>query len=409
MRFIYKAKKGPHEIIEGAIEAVNRDAAVGKIRQMNLVPIALREDSSVPEKAVSKKTKKISFSSGKVNKKHIYLFTKKLRVLLRSQEPLLKSLYFLEDQINNANFKELVRSITESVREGLSFSESLAKFPAHFSPLYVNIIKAGEASGKLDNSLMEIAKYLDDERRLSQKVMASLAYPAVMITVGFATIVFIITFVVPKMSSLFEDMADNLPIVTKVLLDVSSVFSRYWVFMLVAGIVGVMFLVYTKEAAWQKKMVGQIKKNTPVIKDVIYNQSLCRFAGGVSILLSSGVSLLDSIRVSIPLIDDERGREELEDACQQIVSGSGLEESLTENCRFLPDMFIKMVAVGEASGRLDEILKELSDSYRDEVETTTKIVTSLIEPMAILIVGSILGFIVIAVLLPIFEMSLFVE
>ncbi|MBU1083575.1 MAG: type II secretion system F family protein [Candidatus Omnitrophota bacterium] len=409
MRFIYKAKKGPHEVIEGAIEAVSRDAAVGKIRQMNLVPIALKEDVSVPARKEAKKTIKLAAGGGKVSKKNIFMFTKKLRVLLKSQEPLLKSLYFLEDQVDSHQFKAMIRAIAESVREGLGFSESLSKFPKLFSPLYVSIIQAGEASGNLDNSLEEISKYLENERQLSQKVMASLAYPSVMITVGAATIIFIITFVVPKMKSLFEDLADRLPLATRILLDVSEFFSHYWIFMFAAAIAGSIFLMYTREAEWQKNIIAQIKKRIPVVKDIIYNQSLCRFAGGVSILLSSGVSLLDSIRISIPLIEDDKGREELEDACQQIVAGAGLEESLSDNCRYLPDMFIKMVAVGEASGRLDEILRELSDSYRDEVETTTKVVTSLIEPMAILIVGGILGFIVIAVLLPIFEMSLFVQ
>ncbi|MFH1836538.1 MAG: type II secretion system F family protein [Candidatus Omnitrophota bacterium] len=409
MRFIYKAKKGPHELIEGAIEAANQDAAVSKIRQMGMVPMAIKADNASGEIKTVKKAKSFSFSRGGISKKQIYIFTKKLRVLLRSQEPLLKSLYFLEDQIDNVQFKEMIRSITELVREGLSFSESLAKFPKYFSSFYVSIIKAGEASGKLDNSLEEISRYLDNERQLSQKVMSALAYPAVMITVGLATIIFIITFVVPKMKSLFEDLADNLPLITKILLDVSEFFAQYWVFMFFGVIAAAAFLIWSREADWQKKAIEAIKKRIPVIKDVIYNQSLCRFSGGVSILLLSGVSLLDSIRISIPLIDDEKGRNELEEACQHIIAGAGLEESLVDNCTYLPDMFIKMIAVGEASGRLDEILRELSDSYRDEVETTTKIVTSLIEPMAILIVGSILGFIVIAVLLPIFEMSMFVQ
>ncbi|MCK5450755.1 MAG: type II secretion system F family protein [Candidatus Omnitrophica bacterium] len=410
MKFYYKAKRGPNEIVQGDIVAANQDVAVAKLRQMGLVPIYVKTKTTggVREKSIEKKKKQI-FSGGKVTKTHIYIFTKKLRVFLRSQEPLLKSLYFLESQITNKNFKNLIKSIIEAVREGLSFSDSLDRFPQYFSPLYISIIRAGEASGKLDESLNEIAKYLDDEKQLSQKVMSSLAYPVVMVSVGFATIIFIITFVVPKLRGLFEDFADKLPIMTKLLLDLSTVFSRYWI-IIFGGFAGfVVFLVYTKEEMWQKRALGVIKKKTPVVKDIIFNQSLCRFARGMSILLASGVSLLEAIRISIPLIEDEAARGELDKACQQIIGGAGLEESLRENCRYIPDMFIKMVAVGEASGRLDEILNEMADSYSEEVETMTKMVTSLIEPVAILIVGGILGFIVIAVLLPIFEMSLFVQ
>ena len=409
MIFYYKAKRGPKEAVEGKIEAVSQEAAVAKLRQMGMVPVLVKKQSQSSIKKGLSGKKKAAFSGGKVSKKHVYIFTKKLRVLLRSQEPLLKSLYFIEEQTTNRQFKEIIKSIAEAIREGRSFSDSLSKIPQYFSPLYVNIIKAGEVSGKLDQSLDEITKYLDAERQLSQKVISSLTYPAVMVAVGFATILCIITFVIPKLRSLFEDFIDELPLATKILLDLSTFFSQYWLFLLIAVIGGIAFLLNTRGSKWQKRAIEKIKKNIPVVKDVIYNQALCRFARGMSILLFSGVSLLESIEISTPLIEDAQARKELNKACQQIIAGAGLEESLKENCTYIPDMFIKMVAVGEASGRLDEILKELADSYAEEVETTTKMVTSLIEPVAILVVGGILSFIVVAVLLPIFEMSMFME
>jgi len=420
MKFRYKAKRGPEEIVEGVIEAASQSNAVSKIRELGMFPMAISEDTvsveGVSKPVQSQKNKKRSMKmsaaiggGGKVSKKHIYLFTKKLKVLLKSQEPILKSLYFLEAQISNREFKKVLKTIIESVRDGSPFSDSLARFPQHFDPLFVSIIRAGEASGKLDHAMEQIAGYMDEERKLAQKVISSLAYPAVMVTVGFASIVFIITFVVPKLTSLFEDLGDKLPFVTKILLNVSGFCSKYWMIMFGVFFITVIFLFYTRKMPWQKKGVEEIKKRLPVVKDIIYNQSLCRFAGGLSILLSSGVSLLDSIRISIPLISDSAAQGELKRACQQIVEGAGLEESLRTNCKFLPDMFVRMVAVGEASGRLDEILTEIEKGYAEEVETATKVVTSLIEPLAILIVGGILGFIVIAVLLPIFEMSLFVQ
>ncbi|RKY41503.1 MAG: hypothetical protein DRP85_06080 [Candidatus Makaraimicrobium thalassicum] len=411
MRFIYKAKEGPEKTVQGVIEAANQDGAVAKIRQMGLVPVFVqKEPGELSEKAAAPGRKPAGFFFGrKVSKKHIYIFTKKLRVLLKSQEPILKSLYFLENQVAHGEFRKMIHAMIESVRDGRSFSESLRMFPRHFPPLYVSIVEAGEASGKLDYSLEQISKYLDDERKLSQKVISSLAYPAVMVTVGFATIVFIITFVVPKLKSLFEDFAGHLPLVTKILLDMSLIFSRYWMISLVLFMAFIAFVFYTRGAPWQKRTLGIFKKRIPVVKDIIYNQSLCRFSNGLSVLLASGVSMLDSIKMAIPLIDDAAAQKELKKAYEQIVTGSSLEESLRKNCAFLPDMFIKMVAVGETGGRLDEILADLTETYADEVETTTKIVTSLIEPVAILIVGGILSFIVIAILLPIFEMSLFIR
>ena len=413
MKFKYTAKKGPDEIVEGVIDAFNQDNAVSKVRQMGLYPMSVSVSTqnvkkSNKPKAIQRKKTTVKII-GKVTHKQIYFFTKKLKVLLKAQEPLLGSLYFIEDQGDSIELKKIIRSIIESIKEGGSFSEGLEKYPKYFSPLYVNIVRAGEAGGNLDYALEQITKYLDKERQLSQKVISALAYPIMMISVGFAAVIFMMTFVIPKLESLFEDFTDQLPLATKALLSLSRIFENYWMVMVFVFVGVVVFLIYSREAAWFKKLIEIMKKKIPVVNNIIFTQSLCRLASGLAILISSGVSLLNSIRISVPLIEDEIFQKQLYTACDQIVSGSGLEESLRDNCSFLPDMFIKMVAVGETSGRLEEVLLELSSNYSDEVDSMTKIVTSLIEPLAILIVGGVLGFIVIAILLPIFEISMFVN
>ncbi len=411
MQFFYRAKKGPEEIKEGIIEATSQDAAVSELRQKGLIPVLVEKytEKSLKRKSMREGVSSFLSGGGNISKKHVFEFTKKLKVLLKSHEPILNSLYFLEAQITNAKFKEVVHKIASSVKDGQNFSESLAAYPDCFPPLYISIIKAGEASGKLDRSLAEITKYMDNERQLSQKVISSLAYPAMMISVGILTIVFIITFVIPKLKDLFLDMADDLPLLTKILLNFSSFCSKTWPILVVCFIGTVFLLFHFRGAAWQKKVFSAVKTHTPVVKKIMYNQSLARFSGGMSILLSSGVSLLDSLRISIPLIEDQGAQKELAKACQEIVAGTSLEESLNKHCRYLPEMFVKMIAVGEASGSLDGIMAELSASYAEEVETSTKMMTSLIEPLAILVVGGVLSLIVIAVLLPIFEMSLHVK
>jgi len=411
MKFVFRAKKGLEEVIEDTIDAANQDAAVAKIIEQGFVPVMVEEEQKyLARRPAGRKAApaQISFRE-RITKNDIFTFTKKLRVLLKSQVPILSSLYILEDQITNRKFKELIHKITEAVKEGADFSESLARFPQYFPPLYLSIIKAGEASGKIDYSLEQISRYLEDERQITQKVRSSLAYPALMIAVGIATIIFVITFIIPKLEVLFEDMVDELPFVTKVLLDVSLFFSNYWPFILGLFIISLVFLFFTRTSQWQADMARAVKARTPVVKNIIYNQSLCRFARALSILISSGIPVLESIRITTPLIEGRAAQGELEAAYRQILAGGDLEESLRDNCSFLPDIFIKMVAIGETSGRLDEILFELADSYADEVETATKVVTSLVEPVAILIVGSILGFIVIAILLPIFEMSFMIR
>jgi len=411
MRYIYKAKKGPGEIVEGTISAMSQDAAVSRLIEQGLVPIQVVEERKGPSGKTPRGGREASKAVRKIRPSgdSLYIFTKQLKVLLKSQVPILNSLYILEDQIADKKFKEVISGIIKSVREGANFSESLSKFPHCFPPLYIGIIKAGEASGKLDYSLEQMSAYLEQERQLLQKVKSSLAYPLVMITVGIATVIFLMTFVIPKLSVLFEDFIDKIPMVTKILLAVALFFSKYWLYLAIA-FGGLVFTIFrNRESAWLRNAVYKMNSKIPVIKDIIYYQSLCRFARGLSILLSNGVALLDSIRIAMPLMESEKDRKELHNVYRHIISGAGLEESLRDHASFLPDLFIKMVAVGEASGRLDEILGELADSYSDDVETKTKIVTSLIEPLAILVVGIILGFIVIAVLLPIFEISFFIE
>ena len=411
MRYKFKAKKGPSEIVEGIIDAVSQDIAVARLAEQGLLPIRVEEEreKASPKAHVEREDPEAAFKRTKISKETLYVFTKQLKTLIKSQVPILNSLYILQDQIADKKFKEIVASIITSVREGASFSEGLSRFPYCFPPLYIGILQAGEASGKLDYSLEQIALYLEQERYLSQKVKSSLAYPAVMIAVGVATVIFLMTFVIPKLSGLFEDFLDQIPLVTKMLLAASVFFAEYWLYLIVFIVSFIAIIIRNRDSAWLKKLSYNIKSRIPVIKDIVYYQSLCNFARGLSVLLSNGVALLDSIRIAVPLIENENAQKELHNVYRQIIAGSGLEESLRSQTTFLPDLFIRMIAIGEASGRLDEILKEIASGYADDVDVKTKVVTSLIEPLAILVVGSILGFIVIAVLLPIFEISFFID
>jgi general secretion pathway protein F len=412
MRYMYSAKKGPSEVVQGAVDAENQDAAVAKIIEQGLVPVLVEEEGVYRRKGSPSRQApraKTALFGGGANRSHVYFFTKKLKTLMKSQIPILSCLYMLEEQAEHARFREVLSSMIAMVRDGANFSQTLERYPALFPPLYTSIIKAGEASGTLETSLDQIARYLDNERQMSMKVKSSLAYPAMMIAVGAATIIFLMTFVIPKLTILFVDFADRLPAPTKILMAISAFLSKNQSALFISIIAGAVFLFYTRGSAWQRRMAYRIKKKTPIVRGIIYNESLSRLARGLSVLLSSGVSVLDAIKISAPLVDDPDAQRDLGEAYKRIMTGTGLEESFRSTCAFLPDMFIRMVAIGEASGRLDEILLELANGYAEEVEAKTKMMTSLIEPMAILVVGGVLSFIVVAVLLPIFEISFFIQ
>ncbi len=415
MIYKYKAKKGPSKIIEGEIESSSQDTAVAQIRSMGLFPVVVEVVSTKEKTSTRKTSKKISIVLPKIpwrdkaSQDEIYNFTKQLKILVKSQEPILSSLHFIEAQSLSSGMKKLLQAIISDVKEGSSVSEALEAHPAYFNDLYISVIKAGEVSGKLDHSLEHIAAYMDAEKQMRRKVMSSLAYPAVMISVGIATIFFMMGFVIPKIRGLFDDMGDNLPIITKILLNTSDFLSNNWIVVICSFAILLGILFYAGKKVGGKKLTNRILERLPVIKTVILYQNLNRFSGALSILLSSGISVLEALMISAPLAGNDQYAEQVKKAHNNIMAGMALEEAFDESCPFLPEMFRKMVAVGETSGRLDEIMAELSLGYAEEVEIHTSTVTSLIEPVAILLVGGILSVIVIAILLPIFEISMFVR
>ncbi|MBF0253003.1 MAG: type II secretion system F family protein [Candidatus Omnitrophica bacterium] len=415
MIYKYKAKKGPTKVVEGEIEASSSDNAVTKIRSMGLFPVLLEEVKPSDQKD-NTKVKKIPvivmpklFFRDRVTTEDIYNFTKQLKILVKSQEPILNSLYFIAAQSHSNGMKKLMETLINDVKDGSSVSEALESHPEYFNALYVSIIKAGEMAGKLDHSLEQIADYMDAERQMARKVMSSLAYPFVMISVGLATIFFMMAFVIPKIRGLFDDMGERLPVMTKMLLATSDFLSNNWIIVICSFLILSGILVYSGRGGRGRRMKEKILSDIPVIKTVIFNQNLHRFSGALSILLSSGISVLEALKISAPLAGNDKYAKQVNKAHDDIMAGMALEESFSENCTFLPEMFRKMVAVGEASGRLDEILAELSMGYAEDVETQARVVTSLIEPLAILLVGGVLSVIVISILLPIFEISMFVR
>jgi type II secretory pathway component PulF len=302
----------------------------------------------------------------------------------------------------------VILEIYNATKEGRLFSDSLERFPAVFPSLFVNIIKAGETSGRLDLSLEQISEYLYREQNLRTRIGVALAYPSLLLLVGLASIFVLINFVIPKLRPIFEGLGNELPMITKVVLGVSA-FSKksWWLVGIVAGIVGVVLYLRTGGAIfnrWFKK----IKVHLPVVKRLVKNQELANFSRALSLLLKSGVPALKSLEVATPSIEEQQLREQLKKVCQQVAQGQTISHSL-ETLTGLPSFFTKMIAVGEESGRLAEVLDEISHSYTQQLEADIALTTSLLEPVLILALGLVLGTIVIAILLPTFQITQFVR
>lgn len=415
MIYKYKAKRGPKETVEGSVEALNQDVAAEKLIDRGLIPVALTE---VPETQIPKRTAprqstgsrgESAAKKGRTSAKEIIEFSRKMRTLLNSSVPILTALDITMSHTRKKELRDAVRKMAKTVSEGETFSNSLGQFPAMFSPLYINIVKAGEATGNLSESLEHIISYLEYREDLLSKVRSSLIYPSMIILTGIGTVFVIMTFVIPKLQGLFQDFSGNMPAITRLLLGSSDFLNRSWPLVVGVLIAAGVSLFATRNKPWQINARSMATNSIPVISGIIKKRNLSNFAFSLEALFRSGVGIFQALDISAPSIYDQRAIYEIREATKKVMSGSKLEEAFTDTCSYIPEFFIKMLAIGEASGKLDDVLHELAESYKREVELGTKMLVSLIEPVAILAVGIVMGIVVMALVLPIFEMSFIIE
>jgi len=322
---------------------------------------------------------------------------------VRAKVELLQAFKIIYEQTGKRSFQQVVLLIYNFTKEGKPFSASLAEFPKVFKPVYVNIVKAGEVSGRLDVSLEQLKEFLSREEGLKRKIVVALAYPSLLLLVGFSSIFVLLSFVIPRLRPIFMTMP-NLPAITKFILNISMLSSRSWWIVLFVFILAVFAAYKLKGEAFFRSIGKKIKRGIPVLKDLDHNQELMRFSKILSLLLKSGVPALKSLEIATLNIEEKRLRESLELACRDIASGRSLAKSMQEHTA-LPDFFTKMVAIGEESGRLTDVLEQVSISYDEEIDNNIAIITSLIEPVLILVLGLVLGAIVMAVLLPTLQIT----
>jgi len=401
-KFIYKAKKGLNDIFEGSIEAQSQDEALNKLVSQGLFPVSITDAPHTQVKA-KKEKRAIQIRKG-ISSNDLLIFAQKLLTLIRARVELLSCLRILYEQTENLKFREIIQNLYEFTRQGKPFSESLENYPKIFSSLFINIIKSGETSGKMDYALEQIAEFLQREESLKTKIKLALAYPALLLMVGLVSIFVLISFVIPKLRPIFEGMNQQLPLITKIILKISSFSSKTW-YLVVALVIFVIFSIYNRKALpFYNKLMRKIKLRLPVIKRLIKNQELAQFARSLALLLNGGVVALKALEVATLTIDDPKLREEMKKVHAEVASGQSISKSM-EELTSLPKFFTKMVAVGEESGRLGEVLAEILHSYTQQIEADIMLISSLLEPLLILALGLVLGTIVLAILLPTFQIT----
>lgn len=400
-----------NETLDGFIEANSQEEALNKLVKQGLFPISVEmaEDlkGNTKKARPSQKKRLPQFKIGpgkKIKSSEIVVFTQKLTTLIRAKVELLASIKILHDQTENESFKAVLLDIYNATKEGKVFSESLGQFPKVFSPLYISIVRAGEASGHLDAALEQISEFLYREETLKAKILVAMAYPALLLSVGLVSIFVLITFVIPKLKPIFAGLGSKLPLITKIILRISELSSKSWMWVFVSIAFLIIFLYYQKGTRYFNIILRNIKSHLPVISRLSRNQELTHFARSLGLLLASGVPALKALEIATLTVDNPKSREELKKVYQEVAQGGRISKSMADHTH-LPNFFIKMVAVGEESGRLGEVLDEISRSYTQQLESDIALVNSLIEPVLILGLGLVLGTIVLAILLPTFQVT----
>lgn len=386
----------------GILDADSQTAARQKIRAQGNYPVEIKET------AARKKTQKaatLSFHIGKkITAQEIHVSTRQLATLLEAGIPLIQALDGLVEQTNNRYLKKTIAQIKDAVNEGNSLTAALEEHPRLFSKIYINMVRAGEASGSLDVVLERLAEFGENQAALRSRVKAALLYPIFMAFVGIAVLVLLITFIVPSITSVFEGTSQALPLPTIILIATSSLLQQYW-WLLLLVITGTLFAITAfLRRPKGKRMWDTCKLSLPGLRDLNIKIASARFGRTLASLLSSGVSLTASLQIVENIVNNSVLTEVIEQAEQELEKGKSLSQ-IFKASDYFPPMLVQMIAVGEQSGALEKMLEKAADSYEKEVEAKILALTSMIEPVMILVMGVAVSFIVISILLPIFEMN----
>jgi type II secretory pathway component PulF len=407
-RFFYRAKKGPTEIIDDVIEAQSRDEAVEKISRLGYLPIKIQEEATaLREKEAKSKAASVLYR-GRVRSKDVTIFSRQLASLVKSGVPILRALNILSEQSESPAFRDVIAKISKDVKEGQSFSKSLESWPSAFSAFYVAMVRSGEDSGTLQETLLRIAAYRQKQEELMAKVKTAMAYPILMALVGAGTVIFMFVFVMPKLMAIFSTMGQELPIQTKIVIAISVFLTKKWPVLIVVIVALALLISKTSTFKARRRIMSAFVLRVPVFNRFLRFNEFARFSRTLEVMIKSGIPILRALAVSIPVLDNEIIKTELFKSAKDLEQGMSFGKSLAKS-RIFPTFMISLILVGEESGKLDESLGEIADAYEHECDEAMKVLTSLLEPMMILVMGLIVGFIVMAMLLPIFQINVMVR
>ncbi|MEI7482216.1 MAG: type II secretion system F family protein [Elusimicrobiota bacterium] len=393
MQFIYKAKEPSGRVVKGTVEGADQKAALSRLASQRLTVVEL----------VQKDAKK-KFFKAKVNNSDVVIFSRQLSTLVSAGVPIVQGLNILEAQAENPAFKTVVTGLRADIESGLSIADAMRKHPQAFTELYVSMIKAGEVGGILDIILERLSAYLESSEALKAKVKSAMMYPAVVGGVAFLITIFLILFVIPVFKDIFSGFGAELPLPTRIMIGISDALRHNILYILaVLGGAGWGVKKYINTEKGQEK-IDEISLNLPVVGILLKKVAIAKFTRTLGTLIKSGVPILQGLETVAKTAGNKIIERAIYKSRDSIKEGGRIADPL-KNANIFPPMVIQMISVGEETGGLDNMLNKIADFYDQEVDTAVKGLTSMIEPLIMVIMGFVIGAIVISMFMPMFSMG----
>ncbi|HNT43144.1 MAG TPA: type II secretion system F family protein [Syntrophorhabdaceae bacterium] len=395
-QFQWEGRTSSGETRRGVSKASSGDALRAALRKEGVILTSMQETKEAGKQKYNpqKKIKNIE----------ILLFTRQLSTMITSGLPLVQSLEILGNQIEDVDFRGIVKEIKEKIEGGARFADALRDYPKCFDELFINLVVAGEEGGLLDNVLQRLAIYIEKTEKLKKKVKSAMIYPVAIIVVAFVVVVVLLLFVIPVFEKMFKEMGAELPVPTQIVINLSQMMQSYW-YIIIGGVVGlVLALKYYYKTEGGHRNIDRIILKLPLFGLLTIKASVARVTRTLATLLMSGVAILESMIIVAKVAGNKIVEEALLVARSRISEGRTMAEPL-EQAGIFPPMVVQMVQVGESTGALDSMLNKIADFYEEDVDNMVTNLTAMMEPMIMVFLGVVLGGLIIAMYLPIFKLG----
>lgn len=399
-QFAYKAKKDDGSVVQGTVQAESERSALDSLDRMGVFPLEIQSRSEEAPAAAATPRR----VSGRVRTADTALFLRQLSDLLRAGVPINRSLQTLARQTANQQLSNTITDISKDLAAGKGLHESMARFPKIFPTLHVSMVMAGETGGFLEEVLLRLSTFIEKDRELRSRILSALAYPILLILIGTAAVTFLMVFFIPRFSEIFEKLGSSLPVTTQIVMGVSYFMRDYWFLVALGVVLLIVAWMRASETDAGRRFADRWKLRLPLFGDIVKKSAVSRFTRTLGTLLKSGVPILGALSISKEAMGNRILMEDIDEASAGVKQGRSLAEILRRS-RHFPVMVTDMIGVGEEAGNLDDVLINIADTYDVQVDRAVRIFVSLLEPLLLVFMALIVGFIVISMLLPVFDIS----